>query len=175
MKKNCSTSFTIERDNENIEDVYVKIRFCVNRPRNEVYEFCRKVRHLPLFLTPLISVTEESDIHSFWKMKILGTGKIVGWDMEIVKEIKNQMISWSSAKKSALMTEGNVLFLDAPENNTTELRLFFSCKFLFNDLKDRSSILMKPAFKKLIKRDIKKFKKVMEIYNGEGGEPKVWI
>jgi len=108
-------------------------------------------------------------------MKIHGTGKIVGWDMEIVKEIKNQMISWSSAKKSALMTEGNVLFLDAPENNTTELRLFFSCKFLFNDLKDRSSILMKPAFKKLIKRDIKKFKKVMEIYNGEGGEPKVWI
>jgi len=171
--KNCSTSLIIERDDLSIEDVYIKIRFCVNRPRNEVYAFCRKLKYFPLFLTTLISIEEENETHSFWRIRLPKSGQIVSLNMVITERGENEMMRWTT-EESDLMTEGNIMFLDAPEADTTELRLLFSCKCTFN-LKDRSLVLPKSFFKKLIKKDIEKFKKLIEIYINEGEIPSSWI
>lgn len=100
--------------------VKVEQRTTVSRTPEEVYGYWRNFENLPRFMHHLESVTVINENRSRWVVKApLGT--TVTWDAEIIKDKKNELISWRSLGGSDVDNAGSVQFRRAPEG--TEVRV----------------------------------------------------
>ncbi|HEY4208575.1 MAG TPA: SRPBCC family protein, partial [Puia sp.] len=68
-------------------NVNVRTQVTVNRPREEVYAFWRRLENLPLFMRHIESVDELDDMVSAWKIKIPGGLGEIRWEAEVVRDI----------------------------------------------------------------------------------------
>ena len=73
------------------ESVNIKTQLIVNKPKEEVYAFWRKLENLPLFMKHLKSVKEVDDKHSEWQVQVPGNVTTFKWDAEIVKEEEGKL------------------------------------------------------------------------------------
>jgi uncharacterized membrane protein len=94
----------------------------VYRPRAEVYRFWRNLENLAGFMRHLQSVTRIDDRRSHWVVKA-PAGRTVEWDAEIHNEIENELIAWRSLPGAKVDVAGSVLFVDAPGDRGTEVRV----------------------------------------------------
>jgi uncharacterized membrane protein len=133
----------------------------VNRPRNEVYSFWRKLENLPRFMKHLESVTEHDGGRSVWNAKIPGGLGTIGWDAEIVKEEEGQLLGWNSLPGSTIHNAGKVEFRDAADNGT-EITVIITYRAPFGAIGEGVTNLLSPVFEKLIETDIKGFKEYIE-------------
>jgi uncharacterized membrane protein len=76
--------------------INIRTGLIVNKPKEEVYAFWRKLENLPLFMKHLATVTEIDEKHSHWEAEIPGGIGKVKWNAEIVKEEEGRLISWQS-------------------------------------------------------------------------------
>ena len=67
-------------------NINIRTGLIVNKPKDEVYAFWRKLENLPLFMKHLASVTEIDSKHSHWEAIVPGNIGRVKWNAEIVKE-----------------------------------------------------------------------------------------
>jgi len=100
--------------------VKVEERIIINRPREEIYAFWRKLENLPAFMKHLESVTVRDERHSHWVAKA-PVGQTVSWDAEIINDHAPTMIAWQSLPGADVQNAGSVWF--EPADGGTEVKV----------------------------------------------------
>jgi uncharacterized membrane protein len=138
----------------------VRSSIVVERPREEVYAFWRKLENLPLFMKHLIRVQEHDDIRSTWSADLPGFGRLL-WDAEIVKDIPGFFIGWVSAEEAPMENAGKVEFMDAGPGRT-QVKVVITYRPPAGDLGVAIASALNPAFKKVVQEEIAGFKERIE-------------
>lgn len=140
--------------------INVRTTLIVNKPRNEVYRFWRKLENLPIFMHHLASVREVDPLHSRWEAIIPANLGRIRWNAEIVKDEYGVLIGWQSIAGSAIENAGKVEFRDVAEG--TELRVTITYRPPAGDIGVAIAKLLNPALQKIVERDIHQFKEYIE-------------
>ena len=146
---------------DTVKNINIMTKVTVNRPRQEVYNFWRKLSNLPLFMTHLDKVILTDETRSHWVAKIPGDIVKIEWDAEIVKEIDGELLSWNSLPHASVNNAGKVEFRDADVHGT-ELTMVITYRAPFGDVGEGIASMLNPVFKKMIEKDIQNFKRYIE-------------
>lgn len=142
------------------EAVTVRTRIVVEKPRNEVYAFWRKLENLPLFMNHLERVEEHDLFHSTWTANLPGYGRL-RWNAEIVKDVNGFLIGWQSSEGAPIENAGKVEFMDFGPDRT-EVKVVITYRPPAGDLGVAIAHALNPAFKKVVEKDIAGFKERIE-------------
>jgi len=142
--------------------INIRTGLIVNKPRNEVYDFWRKLENLPLFMKHLSSVTEIDQKHSHWEADIPGGIGKVKWNAEIVKEEEGSLIGWQSIPNSMVNNAGKVEFRDALGGEGTELDVVITYHAPAGELGAGIAKTLNPVLEKMVRQDIMNFKEYIE-------------
>ncbi len=142
--------------------INIRTSLIVNKPKDEVYAFWRKLENLPLFMKHLASVTEIDSKHSHWEAVIPGNIGKIKWNAEIVKEEPGYMIGWQSIPNSTINNAGKVVFHDALGGQGTELEVVIIYHAPAGELGAGIARLINPVFEKVIRQDVMNFKEYIE-------------
>ena len=164
MSGNCPfySSIGKTKDVRHSQAINIRTGLVVNKPKDEVYAFWRKLENLPLFMKHLASVTEIDSKHSHWEAAIPGKIGKIKWNAEIVKEEPGYMIGWQSLPNSTINNAGKVIFHDALNGQGTELEVVIIYHPPAGDLGSGVAKLLNPVFEKLIRQDVMNFKEYIE-------------
>ena len=168
----CPVYKAVGVDSTKPEVINIKQHFTVSKPREEVYQFWRRLENLPLFMRHIESVEEEDAIHSHWKAKFSKNLPPISWRAEIVKETENHFLGWHSVKGSALDHGGKVEFNDAPGGGT-EVEVVFSYQSPIGGIGTGLAKQVGPALEEIIREDILRFKHFIETKQIPEVEPKL--
>ncbi|MBC7914614.1 MAG: DUF2892 domain-containing protein [Pyrinomonadaceae bacterium] len=157
----CSLYQQLGADSTKPEVINIKQQLTVNKPREEVYQFWRKLENLPLFMRHIEAVQEKDAIHSHWKARFSKNTPPLSWTAEIVKEIPNHFIGWHSVKGSVIEHGGKVEFNDSLSGGT-ELQVVFSYHSPIGGIGTGVAKLLTPSLEKIIREDILYFKHFIE-------------
>ncbi len=133
----------------------------VNKPRTEVYNYWRTLSNLPKFMSHLESVDVIDDKKSHWKAKAMSVLPAIEWDAEVVKEIDGELLGWNSLPGATIHNAGKVEFRDSGSGGT-ELKVLITYRPPFGDIGEGIASLFNPMFEKMIKEDVKNFKRHIE-------------
>ncbi len=160
----CEVNNAVGRDSahKSARAMEVRATFTINKPREEVYAFWRKLENLPSFMKHLESVIEEDNTHSVWTAKIPGGIATLTWKAEIISEETNNHLSWSSLPGSAIDNSGEIRFADAPGDRGTEVHARISYRLPAGDAGGVAGKLFNPVVERLIKADLRRFKSLLE-------------
>ncbi len=142
--------------------INIRTGLIVNKPRNEVYSFWRKLENLPLFMKHLATVTEIDAKHSHWEAEIPGGIGKVKWNAEIVKEEENYLIGWQSVPNSMISNAGKVTFREALGGEGTELDVVITYHAPAGELGAGIAKALNPVLEKMVRQDIMNFKEYIE-------------
>lgn len=151
-----------------IDPVNVNIRssFTVNKPKQEVYAFWRKLDNLPLFMNHLESVEVLDDKRSHWVLKLpTGVAK-VSWDAEIVNDEPGEVIGWSSLPDSMIDNAGKVTFKEG-DNGQTLVDVVITYRPPAGGVGTGIASALNPVFKKMVDDDVRNFKQYMDVDKSE--------
>jgi uncharacterized membrane protein len=148
--------------------VEVKTTVALDRPRSEVYAFWRKLENLPRFMRHLEKVEEIDQTRSKWTAKgPAGVGS-VSWEAEILEDHQNEFISWRSLPGSTIDNAGEVRFVETPRG--TDIRVQMTYRLPGGDVGGAAARLVSPMAERMMKDDVRDFKKVMENGNKPSGD-----
>lgn len=157
--------------------INIRTGLIVNKPKNEVYAFWRKLENLPLFMKHLASVSEIDAKHSHWEAEVPGGIGRVKWNAEIVKEEEGNLIGWQSIPNSTINNAGKVTFKEALGGEGTELEVVISYHAPAGNLGAGIAKWANPVLEKMVRQDIMNFKEYIETkhtsssqYNGSSNE-----
>lgn len=142
--------------------INMRTSLIVNKPKDEVYAFWRKLENLPLFMKHLAAVTEIDAKHSHWEAVIPGNIGKIKWNAEIVKEEAGHLIGWQSIPNSMINNAGKVMFNEALGGQGTELEVVISYHPPAGELGAGIAKVLTPVFEKMIKQDVINFKDYIE-------------
>lgn len=138
------------------------------KPREEVYQFWRQLENLPRFMAYLKDVKQADAKRSHWVAKvprnIISKEKLttVEWDAKIVREEENSRIVWRSLPGSDVENSGEVHFTDAPAGRGTVVQATIAYHPPLGAAGELAAKLLNPAFKELVKQDLRRFKRLQE-------------
>ena len=150
-------------DGNKTTSVNIRSTVIVNKPRNEVYAFWRRLENLPLFMRHLESVQEIDNKRSHWEAKMPNNLLSIKWDAEIVKDDENSLLSWQSLPGSTIENAGKVEFRNALGDRGTELRIMISYRPPAGNIGSSVARLFNPMFEKMVKEDVTNFKQFIEL------------
>ncbi len=142
--------------------INIRTGLIVNKPKDEVYAFWRKLENLPLFMKHLAAVSEIDSKHSHWEAVIPGNIGKIKWNAEIVKEEPGYLIGWQSIPNSTINNAGKVTFNDALGGQGTELEVVISYHPPAGEIGSAVAKSLNSVFEKLIRQDIMNFKDYIE-------------
>lgn len=145
--------------------INIRTNLTVNKPKNEVYAFWRKLENLPLFMKHLASVTEIDSKHSHWEATLPGNIGKIKWNAEIVKEEDGYMIGWQSISNSMVNNAGKVVFNDAQNGQGTDLDVVISYHPPAGEIGSGVAKLLNSFFEKMVRQDVMNFKDYIETKN----------
>lgn len=90
----------------------------IDRPRQELYAYCRDFQNLVNFMQHVRSVSVRDMIAS-WTLS--GPRGDVQVETRIVSDKEGEQISWRSTEASEIETTGKIMFRDAPAGRGTEV------------------------------------------------------
>jgi len=143
------------------EPIQIDTTVTVDKPKHEVYPFWRKLENLPLFMKHLESVTVVDEKTSLWSAKIPGGLGTIDWESEITGDNMNDSISWRSLPESEIRNSGKVRFKDTGQGKT-EIHASITYEAPGGIIGEKVGKLLNPVFEKMVKSDIKNFKKYLE-------------
>jgi uncharacterized membrane protein len=91
----------------------------IDRPRREVYEFWRDFRNLEGVMANVRNIEVHGDLTRWTIRGPLGADVHV--ETRVVNDRPGEQIAWRSTEGSDIVTEGKVMFRDAPGNRGTEV------------------------------------------------------
>ncbi len=161
---NCPmyTALGKTKDVTHTQAINIRTSLVVNKPKDEVYAFWRKLENLPLFMKHLATVTEIDQKHSHWEAVIPGNIGKIKWNAEIVKEEPGYMIGWQSITNATIHNAGKVVFHDALGGQGTELEVVITYHPPAGEIGSGISKLLNPVFEKIIRQDVMNFKEYIE-------------
>lgn len=146
---------------DTVKNMNIMTKLTVNHPRQEVYDFWRKLSNLPLFMEHLKKVDVIDEKRSHWVAKVPGHLGEIEWDAEVVKEINGELLGWNSLPHASINNAGKVEFRDADESGT-EITVLITYRAPFGDVGEGIASLLNPVFKKMITKDVHNFKRYIE-------------
>lgn len=159
----CALYSRIGKNTQEPVNVNIRSSFKIDKPRNEVYDFWRQLDNLPLFMNHLESVEVIDKQRSRWVLKLpTGVGTI-SWDAEIVKDIPNESIGWSSLPGSILDNAGKVNFMDSEDGKGTIIEVVISYQPPAGGVGASIAHVLNPVFKNMVDTDVRNFKQYMDI------------
>jgi len=162
---NCPVKAALENavSQKHIRAVNIRTSFIVKKPRELVYNSWRQLNNLPLFMQHLKTVKIKDDIHSQWKIQLIG-GVSVDWEAEILKEVPGTELSWRSLPGSMIETAGKIVFHDTAEGNT-RLDIMVSYRPPAGFIGANVADMLNPAFADMVSEDIYAFRQFIEKEN----------
>jgi uncharacterized membrane protein len=159
----CELYTRMGRNSTEPVNVNIRSSFIINKPRQQVYDFWRKLDNLPLFMKHLESVEIIDDTRSHWVLKLpTGVAK-VSWDAEIVRDEPGYSIGWSSLPNSMIDNAGKVRFQDSPEDDSTLVDIVISYRPPAGGFGGGIAHVLNPVFKNMVDNDVRNFKQYMDI------------
>lgn len=159
----CQLYANMGRNSTEPVNVNIRSSFHVNKPREEVYSFWRKLDNLPLFMKHLESVELIDDARSHWVLKLPFNAPSISWDAEIVHDDPGYMIGWSSLPGSLIDNAGKVRFQDSPDGQGTLLDVTISYRPPAGGFGGGVAYILNPVFKNIVDNDVRNFKQYMDI------------
>lgn len=150
------------------EEIDLTTKQTIKRSREELYAYWRNLENLPNFMSHIKEIGEIDNRRSRWTAEIPGGLGTIEWEAMIEQDHENEYISWRSIADSDIENSGEVRFKDAPAGKGTIVETTISYRPPAGKAGDYAAKLLNPAFEKVVKKDLKQFKKHME----EGGEEK---
>ncbi|MFN7120184.1 MAG: SRPBCC family protein [Saprospiraceae bacterium] len=162
---NCALYSALGKKNlaNTSKNVQAEVTVRVNRPKQEVYDFWRRLENLPLFMQHLESVTalDGNGNRSRWRAKVPGGLATIEWDAQILQDDPGRMISWTSVADADIENAGKVEFKGLG-GNATEIRALISYRAPGGIVGKGLAELLSPVFETMVKNDIQNFKHYME-------------
>jgi uncharacterized membrane protein len=137
----------------------------VDKPKNEVYQFWRKLDNLPLFMEHLKSVELLENGQSKWTLRLPADIAAISWEAEIVYDEPGDMISWQSLPGAMIQNTGKIRFMDTPEPDTTLIHVAITYQPPAGLLGAGVAYLVNPLFEKMVIDDVQNFKRYMDVGN----------
>jgi len=160
----CPVYRKLEIDGTKADAINIRTQLIVNKPKQEVYAFWRKLENLPRFMRHISSIKLIDEKRSHWEANIPQANPIlIKWDAEIVKDEPEHLLSWQSLPGSMIDHAGKVEFHDALGNRGTELKIALTYKPPAGNIGTGVSKLMNPLFEKMIKEDLLNMKQFIEM------------
>ncbi len=100
------------------DDVLVGRTVSIYRSRQELYDFWRDFRNLPLFMENIESVEVADGPLSHWVVRG-PAGADLEWDSRITEDIPGEVIAWRSVEGASVENSGRVEFRDSPNARGT--------------------------------------------------------
>jgi len=133
----------------------------INLPRQELYDFWRDFRNLPLFMENIESVTILDGNRSHWKVRGPANSEFE-WDSVITEDVPGEVIAWSSVEGARVQNAGRVEFRDSTNGRGTIVRVTIAY--------DPPAGALGKAFAKIFRREpkiqarleLRRFKQLME-------------
>ncbi len=100
------------------DDVLVGRTVSIYRSRQELYDFWRDFRNLPLFMENIESVEVMEGPLSHWVVRG-PAGADLEWDSRITEDIPGEVIAWRSVEGASVDNSGRVEFRDSPNARGT--------------------------------------------------------
>lgn len=144
-----------------VKNINIRVIAQVNRPRAELYAFWRELENLPLFMRHLKSVKQKDKRTSHWEAYVPGGLGTVQWDAVIVEDQPNTVIGWNSLPGSLIENAGKVEFREIGDG-WTEVYVMITYRAPLGAVGQGLSWLLNPVFEKLVRQDIKDFKRYAE-------------
>lgn len=140
--------------------IEIRTSISVEKPVKEVYAFWRRLENLPLFMTHLQSVDQIDETFSEWKAKIPGMPGSISWKAEIVHDVENESIAWSSLPESDIENAGAVYFRD--NGDSTTIKVVISYQAPAGKVGEQLAKWLNPLFEKMIRHDVENFTSCLE-------------
>lgn len=147
-------------------DIDLQTKQTIQRPPEELYAYWRRLENLPNFMSHIKEIWEIDEKRSRWTAEIPGGIGTIDWDAEILQDRKNEFISWRSVGNADIQNSGEVRFRNAGNGRSTIVETTISYRPPAGKVGELTAKLLNPAFEKVVKNDLKQFKKHME----EGGD-----
>ena len=134
--------------------VDMRMTVVVERPVNEVFEFCRDFENFPKIVDVLLSVEDSQDGRSHWAVRS-PKGESIEWDAIVTKYVPNAVIAWDSVPGSVVRAGGMMRFspLSASE---TRLDISLTYQPLRTDLNEALHSLVHASNSKRLRGEVMK-------------------
>jgi uncharacterized membrane protein len=133
----------------------------INRPRQELYDFWRDFRNLPLFMDNIDSVQVLDARKSHWKVKA-PAGTTVEWESVLIEDLPGEVIAWKSVEKASVPNSGRIEFRDTSNGRGTQV----SVTIAYDPPAGALGKLVAKLFQRephiQARRDLRRFKQLME-------------
>lgn len=161
---NCALYSMLGNKGEEVHSGSVNVRttMVVNKPKNEVYSFWRKLENLPSFMKHLKTVEEHDNKRSHWEALLPGNLGLIKWEAEIVEEEENRKIAWRSVEGSTIENAGKVVFEEALGGQGTKLDIIISYRPPAGDVGRKVAGWLNSTVEKYIREDVANFKDHIE-------------
>lgn len=159
----CAIYSKIGKNAQEPVNINIRSSFTINKPRNEIYNFWRQLDNLPLFMNHLESVEVIDDEHSHWVLKLPTGVANVSWDAEIVRDVPDKMIGWSSLPGSIIDNAGKVRFRDTDDKKGTLVDIVITYQPPAGGIGASIANILNPVFKNIVDKDVRNFKQYMDI------------
>lgn len=160
----CPINERIGRDTA-IEDnnpIEISTSLQINKPKEMLYKYWRRLENLPNFMDHLEEVTQMGEGISLWVARIpRGLGD-VEWEARITAEEENRLLAWRSLPGSEIDNAGEVRFRDAPNGRGTIVETSISYRPPAGDIGEYAAKLLNPTFRRIVQGDLKNFKRFVE-------------
>lgn len=133
----------------------------VNRSKEELYQYWRKLENLPNFMKHLQTVEQTGDNRSHWVARLAG-GLPVAWDAEIVEDKSNERIVWRTLPDAQVQQHGTVTFEDATGDRGTVVHVDIKYSPPGGIVGETFARMLNGVTAQQVKDDIRRFKSLME-------------
>ncbi|MDB5115037.1 MAG: Polyketide cyclase / dehydrase and lipid transport [Mucilaginibacter sp.] len=161
----CAIYSQIGKNTQEPVNINIRSAFTINKPRQAVYDFWRKLDNLPLFMNHLESIEVIDDERSHWVLKLPTGVGIVSWEAEIVKDKPGEMIGWSSLPNSIIDNAGKVFFRDTADGKGTLVDVVITYQPPAGGVGASIAHVLNPFFKNIVDNDVRNFKQYMDLEN----------
>ena len=144
------------------EGLRVKKSITVNRPVEEVYGFWRNFENLPRFMKHLDSVQNTGENTSRWSAGS-SQGLSAQWDVQLVEDQPNKLLSWRTVGVSDITGHGRVEFSPAPGNRGTEVRAVIEYQVPGGALGNRIARIFRDVPGVKVENQLNVFKQIVEL------------
>lgn len=148
------------------DSIKVESTVMVQRDRDTVYRFWRRLENLPRIMSHVKTVTEVSPTRSHWVMVVPispgWTEVRLEWNADIINEKEGELIGWRSIDQSDVDHAGSVRFRDIADPPGTEVRVLLQYRVPGGVLGALIGHLLGPDPEETLHQDLLRFKRIME-------------
>lgn len=139
----------------------VRAAITVRRPIDEVFAYWSDLTQLPTFMTHLESIEVGADGTSHWRAQA-PAGRTVEWDARVVEVDPPRLLAWESVGDADVPNSGRVVFVEAPGDRGTEVRVEIEYDIPGGRLGEAVAKLAGQQPQQQVDDDLRRFKQVME-------------